>query len=226
MAQYEKLDIIMREQPGSKMARAMRKEGKIPTNYYYTGKDNINLAIDKKTFRKAIHTGHHIFEIELDGKPQFVMIKGVQYHPITDEIIHIDLMRVRRDVKMTIFVPIVLKGTAIGVKTGGIMTQNLSNLEISCLPSDVPDHIVVDVTDFEMNHVMTVGEIKVDEKIEIITAADMDVLAVIPPREESLEPDIPTDEDEEVEEIEEGETTETPDSEDAKDAKGKEDTKD
>jgi large subunit ribosomal protein L25 len=154
------------------------------------------------------------------------MIKGVQYHPVTDEIIHIDLMRVRRDVKMTIFVPIILKGTAIGVKAGGIMTQNLSNLEISCLPSDVPDHIVVDVTDFEMNHVMNVSEIKVDEKIEIITAADMDVLAVIPPREESLEPDIPTDEDEEVEEAEEGETTETTDSEDAKDVKGKEDAKD
>ncbi len=125
MAQYEKLEIMKREQPGSKVARAMRKEGKIPANYYYTGKDNINLAIDKKTFRKAIHTGHHIFEIELDGKTQYVMIKGVQYHPVTDEIIHIDLMRVRRDEKMTIFVPIVFEGIAKGVKEGGILTHNL-----------------------------------------------------------------------------------------------------
>ncbi len=235
MAHYEKLEIMKREQPGSKIAKTMRKEGKIPANYYYTGKDNINLAIDKKVFRKAIHTGHHIFEIKLDGKDQYVMIKSVQYHPVTDEIIHIDLMRVRRDEKITISVPIVFEGTAKGVKEGGILTHNLSNLEIKCLPSDVPDKIVIDVTDFEMNHVMTVDEIIVNDKIEVVTEEDLDVLAIIPPKEESLEPDIPTDEDEEEAEAEaEGEGEETPegeeadeskDTKDAKDAKGKDDAK-
>ncbi|MCK4903119.1 MAG: 50S ribosomal protein L25 [Candidatus Marinimicrobia bacterium] len=195
MAQYAKLEIIKREQPGSQAARAIRKEGKIPVNFYYTGKDNINLAIDKKVFREAIHSGHHIFEVELNEKTQYVMIKEVQYHPVSDEIIHIDLMRVRRDEKINIFVPIILEGTAQGVKEGGILTQNLTTIEISCLPADVPEHIVVDVTDFEMNHVMNVGEVQVGDNIEVITAKDMDVLAVIPPREESLEPEIPTEEE-------------------------------
>jgi len=195
MAQYAKLEIIKREQSGSKAAKALRKDGKIPANFYYTGEDNINYTIDKKVFRKVIQSGHHIFEVDINDTAQYVMIKEVQYHPVSDEIIHIDLMRVRRDEKMTIFVPIVLEGTAIGVKEGGVMTQNLSTLEISCLPADVPDHIVVDVSEFEMNHVMNVSEIDVDEKIEILTAEDMDVLAVIPPKEESLEPEIPTDEE-------------------------------
>ena len=195
MAQYEKLVIMKREQPGSQVARKMRKEGKIPGNYYYSGEENINLAIDKKVFRKAIHSGHHIFEVELNDITQYVMIKEVQYHPVTDEIIHIDLMRVRRDEKMTISVPIVLEGSAIGVKEGGILTHNLQLLEISCLPSDVPEHIVVDVTNFELNHVMNVSELKVDDNIEIITASDMDVLAIISHKEESLEPEIPTDEE-------------------------------
>ena len=195
MAQYAKLEIMKREQPGSQVARAMRKEGKIPGNYYYSGEENINLAIDKKVFRQAIHSGHHIFEVELGGITQYVMIKEVQYHPVTDEIIHIDLMRVRRDKKITISVPIVLEGMAIGVIEGGIMTQNLNTLEISCLPADVPEHIVVDVSDFELNHVMNVSDLEVSDEIEIITAEDMDVLAVIPPREESLEPEIPTDEE-------------------------------
>ena len=195
MAQYAKLEIMKREQPGSQVARAMRKEGKIPGNYYYSGEENINLAIDKKVFRQAIHSGHHIFEVELGGITQYVMIKEVQYHPVTDEIIHIDLMRVRRDEKMTISVPIILEGTAIGVNEGGIMTQNLNTLEISCLPADVPEHIVVDVSDFELNHVMNVSELKVDDNIEVITASDMDVLAIISHKEESLEPDIPTDEE-------------------------------
>ncbi len=228
MAQYAKLEIMKREQPGSQTAKALRKEGKIPANFYYTGEENINLAIDKKVFRKVIHSGHHIFEVELNGKTQYVMIKEVQYHPVSDDIIHIDLMRVRRDEKMTIFVPIILEGTALGVQEGGILTQNLSTLEISCLPSDVPDHIVVDVTDFEMNHVMNVSEIEVDDKIEIITAEDMDVLAVIPPKEESLEPEIPTDE--EMAEVEAGDEEvvgeETAVEDETKESEGKEETSD
>ena len=207
MAQYAKLEIIPREETGSKTAKALRKEGKIPTNYYYSGQENVNLAIDRKVFRQAIHSGSHIFEIEQEGESQYVMIKEVQYHPVNDEIIHIDLMRVRRDVKMTISVPIILEGTAVGVKEGGILTQNLQTLEISCLPSDVPEHIIVDVTEFELNHVMNVGEIKVPDNIDIVTAEDMDVLAIVPPKEESLEPEIPTDEElEEGALAEEGET--------------------
>lgn len=199
MAHYEKLAILDREQTGSQMAKTLRREGKIPANYYYAGEDNVNLALDKKVFRKAVHSGHHIFEVEINGETQYVMIKDVQYHPVTDDIIHVDLMRVRRDQKMTISVPIVLEGTAIGVKEGGIMTQNLSVLEINCLPSEVPDQITVDVSDFELNHVMNVSEITVGENIEIVTAEDMDVLAVVSPKAESLEPEIPTDE-----ELEEG----------------------
>ena len=232
MAQYAKLEIVKREQPGSKAAKAMRKEGKIPVNFYYAGEDNINFTVDKKVFRKAIQTGHHIFEVDINNSAQYVMIKEVQYHPVSDEIIHMDLLRVRRDVKMTIFVPIVLEGTAIGVKEGGIMTQNLSTLEISCLPADVPDHIVVDVSDFEMNHVMNVSELIVNDEIEIITAADMDVLAVIPPREESLEPDIPTDEEMAEAEAEAGEGDEKVEGEEpvaadeTTEAEGKEETND
>ena len=228
MAQYAKLEIVKREQPGSKAAKTMRKEGKIPANFYYAGEDNINFAIDKKVFRKAIQSGQHIFEVDINDSAQYVMIKEVQYHPVTDEIIHIDLMRVRRDEKITIFVPIILEGTALGVKEGGVMTQNLSTLEISCLPADVPDHIIVDVSDFEMNHVMNVGDIIVDDEIEVITTEDMDVLAVIPPREESLEPEIPTDE--ELAEAEEGdeevEGEEPAAVEEAVEAEGKEEASD
>lgn len=230
MAQYAKLEIVKREQSGSKAAKEMRKEGKIPANFYYAGEDNINFAIDKKVFRRVVQSGQHIFEVDINDSAQYVMIKEVQYHPVTDEIIHIDLMRVRRDEKMTISVPIILEGHALGVKEGGIMTQNLSTLEISCLPADVPDHIIVDVSDFEMNHVMKVGDIKVDAEIEIITAEDMDVLAVIPPREESLEPEIPTDEElaegeEGDEELAEGEEPAEGDpAKDAVEAEGKKET--
>jgi ribosomal protein L25 (general stress protein Ctc) len=66
MAQYAKLEIVKREQPGSKAAKAIRKEGKIPANFYYAGEENINLEIDKKVFRKAIQSGQHIFEVDIN----------------------------------------------------------------------------------------------------------------------------------------------------------------
>ena len=228
MAQYEKLEILTREQTGSKVAKALRRDGKIPANFYYAGEDNVSLALDKKVFRQAIHSGHHIFEVDLGGKAQFVMIKEVQYHPVTDEIMHVDLMRVRRDEKITISVPIILEGTAVGVKEGGILTQNLQTLEISCLPSDVPDHIVVDVSNFDLNYVMNVKEIKVDENIEVITAQDMDILAIVPPKAESLEPEIPTEEElAEAEFAEEGEGLEgAPDEEASTETEAKEETSD
>ena len=112
------------------------------------------------------------------------------------------------------------------------MTQNLSTLEISCLPADVPDHIVVDVSDFELNHVMNVSELSVGDNIEIMTAADMDVLAVIAHREESLEPEIPTDEEmaEAEAEAEEGdekvEGQEPVAADEIKESEGKEETND
>ena len=205
MAQYAKLEVLERKQIGAQGAKELRREGKIPANFYYQGEDNVNLTLDKITFYKAIRTGHHIFEVELGGNTQYVMLKDVQYHPVTDDIIHVDLMRVRRSEKINISVPLVLEGFAIGVAEGGVLTQSLTTIEINCLPLEVPEQIIIDVTNVEMNGVLTVSDIKVDEEIELVTSADMTVLSVTPPKVESLEPQI--DEEDELaegEEVEEG----------------------
>ncbi len=124
------------------------------------------------------------------------MLMDVQYHPVTDDIIHVDLMRVRRSEKINISVPLVLEGSAIGVEEGGVLTQSLTTIEINCLPLEVPEQIIIDVSNVEMNGVLTVSDIKVAEKIELVTAADMTVLSVTPPKVESLEPQI--DEEDEL----------------------------
>lgn len=201
MAQYAKLEVSERKQIGTQGAKELRREGKIPANFYYHGEDNINLTLDKIVFYKAIHTGHHIFEVELDGNTLYVMLKDVQYHPVTDDIIHVDLMRVRRSEKINISVSLALEGIPIGVSEGGVLTQSLTTIEINCLPLEVPEQIIIDVSNVEMNGVLTVSDIKVDEEIELVTASDMTVLSVVPPKEEILEPQI--DEEEELAEGEE-----------------------
>jgi large subunit ribosomal protein L25 len=90
----------------------------IPGVLYYAGEKNVNIEIDKSILFRAMQSGQRIFEIEQEGESQFTMIKQVQYHPVTDEVIHLDLMRVRRSEKMTITVPLVLVGDAKGVKEG------------------------------------------------------------------------------------------------------------
>ncbi len=205
MAQYEKLEIMERSKTGSWQAKDLRRKGMIPAVYYYHGEDNLNLSLDLKKFWKALRSGHHIFEVNLKGEAQFVMIKELQYHPVTDEIIHVDLMRVRRDEKITITVPIVLVGTAEGAKLGGVLSQTLTAIEISCLPGDVPEQFTLDVTGVGLNESLSVVDIEVADEIEIISAPELNIMTVQVPKV-AVEPEVLVEEAElEGEELEEGE---------------------
>jgi len=152
-----------------------------------------------------MQSGQRIFEIDQDGESQYTMIKELQYHPVTDAIIHIDLMRVRRSEKMTISVPLVLIGEAIGIKEGGVLSQSMTQIEISCFPTDVPEHIEIDIEDLEINSARSVADIKIDnEDIEIVSNTNLNVVSITPPAAEE-EPEIEELEDEEGEGEMEGE---------------------
>ena len=201
--QYEQLNLTERVEKGGRSARILRKDGIIPANYYYKGEENINLSVVKLELLKSLRSGHRIFEVTLKGSTQYVMLKEIQYHPVTDDIIHIDLMRIRRDEKITISVPLVLEGTATGVKEGGVMMQNLTSIEINCLPADVPEQIVVDISNLEMHASLNVEDLEASEELEILTSGNLTVVSCQPPKEEVEE----EPEEEEVE-LEEGEEPE------------------
>jgi len=202
---YYKLNIADRTRTRTKGAKTLRREGLIPGILYYAGETNVNISVDKLVLYHALQSGQHIFEIELDGDTQFTMIKELQYHPVTDEVLHIDLMRVRRSEKMTIFVPLVLVGEAAGVKEGGVLSQSMTQIEISCFPTDVPDQIELNIDDLEMNSSKSVTDITLDnEDIEILSAKELNIVSVHPPAAEE-EPEVEELEGEELEEGEEGE---------------------
>jgi len=206
--QYEQLNIADRTETGGRSARSIRNSGLIPVNYYYKGEENINLTVIQNEFLRSMRLGHRIFKVDLKGSTQYVMVKEIQYHPVTDDVIHIDLMRVRRDEKMTISVSLELIGLAVGVKEGGVMMQNLTSIEISCLPADVPENVTVDISDLELNDNLNVEDLKIPEELEVLTSGDISVVSCQPPKEEVEE------EPEEELELEEGET---PEGEDGKD---------
>ena len=196
---YYKLDISERTETRSKGSKVLRREGLIPGVLYYSGEKNVNITVDKSALFHAMQSGQRIFEIDQDGESQYTMIKELQYHPVTDVIIHIDLMRVRRSEKITISVPLVLVGEAIGIKEGGVLSQSMTQIEISCFPTDVPEHIEIDIEDLEMNSARSVTDIKIDnEDIEIVSDKNLNVVSITPPAAEE-EPEIEELEDEEGE---------------------------
>ena len=182
---YYKLDVTNRNELRSKAARSLRKKGIVPGVLYYSGEENVNISIEKSVLFHAMQSGQRIFEIDQGGESQYTMIKQLQYHPVTDEITHVDLMRVRRSEKITISVPLILVGESIGVKEGGVLSQSLNQIEISCFPTDVPEQIELNIEDLELNSAKSVADLELDlEDVDIITDPSLNIVSITPPASE------------------------------------------
>ena len=212
---YYKLNVENRPITGKKTAKKLRNKGIIPGVLYYKGEEPIQIAVNELVMYHALHSGQRIYEIDVTGTTQYVMVKEIQYHPVTDALIHIDFMRVRRSEKINISVPLILVGDALGVKEGGVLSQSLTQIEIECLPTDVPEQIELDVTDLEMNSSYSVADVKIkNEEITINSEQELNVVSIHPPVAEE-EPMV-------EEELEDEEETEG-DSEESKEENGAED---
>ena len=128
-----------------------------------------------------------IFEVNVEDKNQFVLVKEIQYHPVTDEIMHIDFQKVKEDEKISLEVAIRSVGDSQGVKLGGLLVQMLNSVTIKCRPAEIPEFLEIDVTEMEMNTNLFVRDITLPEDVEMITAEDIAVVSVQEPKEEKEE---------------------------------------
>jgi len=176
--------------PGTKNdARRVRREGKVPAVLYGAGKDAVSVALDPRHVSRILHsqTGHNtIFDLALNGGEQTkAMIVDWQYEPIKGALMHIDLKRIAMDKKLTVSVPIVLKGEAVGVKQeGGILEQLLREVEIECLPADIPSAIEADISALTFGVVLRVSDLAHGDKLAFLTDANQPVAHVITIKEE------------------------------------------
>jgi len=187
MSKFEKLEVDIRKEQGTSAARRTRLRGRVPAILYHSGVEATPLSMDKKALYKALKTGQMIFEVIVDKKPQFVLLKEVQYHPVTDEVMHIDFQKVREDEKISLEVAIRSVGESQGVKLGGILVQILNAVTIKCKPSEIPEFLEIDVTEMEMNTNLFVRDITLPEDVEMMTAEDIAVMSVQEPKEEKEE---------------------------------------
>ncbi len=212
MASYYKLPIEIRTESGASLARELRRNGKIPANYYYRGEANQNLAIDKKAFNHAIHSGQQVFEVDINNETIYIMIKDIQYHSVTEEVMHVDLMRIRRTEKMTFSIPLVLEGDAVGIEEGGIVAQVATTIDVECYPNDVPESITVDISGLEFNSAMAAEEIVLPVDTVLVSAENTTIVTCNPPKAE-VEPEPVEDEEIELAEGEEATDEEATDEE-------------
>src|SRR5215472_15016441 len=175
--------------PGTKNeARRVRREGKIPAVVYGAGKDSLPITVDPRVVSRILNseTGHNtIFDLTLDGAKTKAMIVDWQYEPLKGKLLHIDVKRIAMDKKLAVMVPIVLKGEAVGVKQqGGILEQMLREVEVECLPQDIPSHIDVDVTELVFGKVLRVSDLPHNQKVKFLTDENQPVAHVTAVKEE------------------------------------------
>jgi large subunit ribosomal protein L25 len=183
-----KLEAHARQAGTKNEARRVRKEGKIPAVVYGAGKQSASVSVDPRVVSRILNseTGHNtIFDLTLDGDQTKAMIVDWQYEPIKGRLLHIDLKRIAMDKVLRVSVPIVLVGESAGVKQeGGIMEHILREVEIECLPADIPSHIDADVAHLTFGKVLRVSELQKSDKIKFITDPNQPIAHVTAVKEE------------------------------------------
>lgn len=197
MAEQIKLSATSRTAKGKGVAKRLRSEGKLPAVVYGHKTDPIALTIDSKQLLKLIVEGkseHKLFglSIEGNGKPieKIVMIKELQIHPLKRNFLHVDFFEVAMDEEITLSLVIKLVGEAPGVEMGGMLQQVRREIEIKCLPSQIPDTVEIDVSALNIGDSVHLNDIQLPEGIKVLDDADLTIATVLAPVvEKEVEPE-------------------------------------
>ena len=168
---------VKRDGFGKKAAKAYRREGLIPCIIYGNGEE-VAFTVDTKAVKPLIYSPNsYVVEIEIDGKVEKAVMREVQFHPVREQILHIDFYRVDENKPVAIAVPVRLTGNAEGVKIGGKLALSARKLIVKAMVNQLPDEIVVDVTPLKVGQTIFVGDLQF-EGLTFVTPATTAVCAV------------------------------------------------
>ena len=198
------LTALPREERGKNANRRLRATGQIPAIVYGRAIDPISVAVDPRGVFSILHSEsgrNTVFKLKINDKQMDVLIRELQVDPVRGHLLHADFQTISMDEKRAFNVPIDAVGEAEGVKGGGILDIVVREIEVECLPKDVPDHIPVDISDLQVGEAIRVRDLEITaEGIEVLSDQDLVLLTVVPPKVE-VEPEV--EEEEVAEEVEE-----------------------
>jgi large subunit ribosomal protein L25 len=166
-----------------KRVHSIRREGKVPGVYYIHGENNIPIAVHEKSLKPLIFSSEaHVINLKLnDGNEKNCILRDIQFDPVTEGPVHFDLQGLREDEEITLEVPIiVVGGTPVGVRDGGIVQQIIHRLKITCLPKDIPEHIEVNPENLKINQFIHVRDLKI-ENVTILENETSSIVGIVPP---------------------------------------------
>ena len=167
-----------RSQLGSRANKRLRDSGFIPGVVYGHKEAVVPVTLPKKELTSHLGHGTHLFDLALDGKSEKVLVKEVQYDHLGLEVIHVDFARVSLDEKVEVTVPLELKGTPKGEAEGGVLQQIISELEIECLVTDIPEAIRHNVQDMEKDAVLHIKDLQLPPGVKVLQDPELIVATV------------------------------------------------
>ena len=175
---------VKKRPTGKQEVKRLRKKGLVPGVFYIKDQDAVPIITDTLSLRPIVYTAHtRIIKLEIEGEsqPYNCVLKDISFHPVTDNIVHFDLMGIIGKKRVTVEVPIILLGQAIGIRTGGLVQHSLHKVPVKCLPQFMPDHIEVDITDLKMGDSINLKSIKI-ENVEFMIPGDTVICSIVQPR--------------------------------------------
>lgn len=190
--EMQQLTVKRRQGAGKGVARRLRRDGIVPA-ILYGGQEPLPITVDPKSILKIIH-GHEgttqlltlTFEGDADGR-RMAIIRDMQFDPVSERLLHVDLQEVRADRRITVRVAVHPIGEAIGVRdTKGILSLVMHEVEVTCLPTNIPERIDADVSNLTIGDVLTIADLKVPEGVRITNDPGQAIATVSPPMAEEV----------------------------------------
>jgi large subunit ribosomal protein L25 len=184
-------DIVIsaqRRETGKKASKAVRRNGLIPGVFYMDGKEAMPIAATFLALRPVVYTAEtHVIHLQVEGGVNHdCVLKDITFDPVTDNIVHFDLQGLSADRKITVEVPVVLTGQAIGSRDGGLVQHILHKIRVECLPKDMPEHIEVDVTNMQIGDSIHIGQLSLGS-IKSLEHDDVVVVSVMAPTTKDMD---------------------------------------
>lgn len=176
----KKLKASERKDFSKSETRKIRNEGIIPGVFYSKNNQLIHISVADKAINPLVFTAKtHLISLELEGHDEYeCIIKDVQFHPVTDKVVHFDLLGLIKGEKIKLEIPVQLVGSPIGVKEGGVIQHVKHKIEVECLPRNIPEHISVDISGLNLNDSIHISDLKYED-IEFTDSPESLIVQVV-----------------------------------------------
>ncbi len=179
---FIQINVALREENGSAAVRRLRRSGKVPANLYGLKRRNLSLSIGEEDLQRFLRSESHLIELKMGDEARPAIVREIQIHPVTDEVLHVDFTRVDADTEVEDSVRIHFKGRAKGTAEGGVFNALMDSVILRALPKHLPHEVLVEVAELELGDGITVAELQVAANVTVVSNPEEMVCNVSTPK--------------------------------------------